>query len=245
MRGEYLEGLRNEDAMPQSSWDADAGLVTRAFDDWRLAERELRAFLRVGLEFSAEGYGARWERLSRQPSDGEGPELIDLMDAEVEGLSSLQFDWLLMNLVVCDGVTLYEVYLEKALHEVGSRVGATVVGEKAPFRSQIKAIYPAAFGENPAPDDVKAVMALRDLLTHRRGELCTDALRDRYDTAEYDLPDLSVRLTPEIVTDHLDTLSTSVDRIERVLFPLAWGRESLAQDIRDRLIRDARWLFER
>lgn len=59
------------------------------------------------------------------------------MEDEVDGTGSLQFDWLPMNFVVRDGVTLYEVHLDDALHEVASRVGATVIGEKSPPRSKL------------------------------------------------------------------------------------------------------------
>jgi hypothetical protein len=166
------------------------------------------------------------------------------MDAEVDGLSPRQFDWLLMNIVVRDGVTLYEVYLEKALHEVADTVGLTVVGEKSPRRRQIKNVYVDVFAEDPAPDDVEAVIALRDLLTHRRGELRTEVLRERYDTAEFDLPDISGRLESGTVIEHLDTLAESVERIDRVMFPLAWGA-ALPSDMRTRLIEKASWLFVR
>jgi hypothetical protein len=216
--------------------------VTRSYDDWRFGDRELRAFLRVGLELSAEGYEARWNRLSQEPSDGEGPELIDLMEAEVDGLSSLQFDWLLMNIVIRDGVTLYEVFLEKALYEVAELVGVTVVGERSPSWRQIKGAYAGVFRVDPAPKAVERVIALRDLLTHRRGELRTKALQERYDTAEYGFPDLSVRLKPNDVVRHLDTLAKSVARIDQVIFPPASGN-GLAPDARERLIKQASWLF--
>lgn len=52
-------------------------------------------------------------------------------------MSSLQFDSLLMNLVVHKELTLYEVHLDNALHDVASRVSASVVGEKSPPRSKL------------------------------------------------------------------------------------------------------------
>jgi hypothetical protein len=93
-------------------WDPPAGRCTRAYAEWQLGDREVRAFLKLGLRHSADGYEATWRRLSREPSDGEGPDLFDLMDQELDGLTSIQFDWLLVNMTLRDGVTLYELYLE-------------------------------------------------------------------------------------------------------------------------------------
>ena len=149
---------------------AQTGKVTWAFDEWRLAERELLAFLRLGLKLSKEGFDRLWDEIGRMPASEDGPERIDLFDEATDGLSPLKFDWILMNLVVRDAVTLYEVYLEKALHEVAEyRVGATVVGERSPEWNKLKPIYRRIFKTDPEPVDVRAVIRLRNLLTHRRG----------------------------------------------------------------------------
>jgi hypothetical protein len=229
----------------QTTWNAESKRVSRAYDDWRLAEQGLRAFLRVGLEFAEEGYDSRWQRLSAMPSDGEGPELIDLMDNEVDGLTQIDYDWLLLNLVLRDGATLYEVYLEKVLHEVVSmKVHGTTFGEKSPIWPQIRKVYKEAFGLPVDPPDVKAVVDLRNLLTHRRGELLTETLRAQYDTNRDGLPDVWVDLKADGVTNHLDTLAAQVDRIDAVMYPIAWGEAPVEHDLHDMLLLSAPWLFE-
>ena len=224
---------------------AQTGKVTWAFDEWRLAERELLAFLRLGLKLSKEGFDRLWDEIGRMPASEDGPERIDLFDEATDGLSPLQFDWLLMNLVVRDAVTLYEVYLEKALHEVAEyRVGATVVGERSPEWNKLKSIYRSVFKTDPDPVDVRAVTRLRNLLTHRRGELRTDSLRAQYDTKEYGFPDIWIRLEPETVERHLGTLAASVARIDDAMHGLAWGRAAFGPDLQEQLVAAAPWLFE-
>jgi hypothetical protein len=223
---------------------AHTGKVTRAFDEWRLAERELLAFLRLGLKLSKEGFDRLWDEIGRMPASEDGPERIDLFDVATDGLSPLQFDWLLMNLVVRDAVTLYEVYLEKALHEVAEyRVGATVVGERSPDWNNLRPIYRGIFKKDPEPVDVHAVIRLRNLLTHRRGELRTDSLRAEYDTKEYGFPDIWIRLEPETVVRHLDTLAASVARIDDTMHGLAWGRGPFGPELQEQLVAAAPWLF--
>lgn len=94
------------------------GKVTQAFDDWRLQDGYLRAFVRLGLEFADEGYQRRLDEIANQPSDGEGPGMFDLMDRAVDNL--IPQDYLQMHLSgsLRDGVTVFELYLEKALAEI-------------------------------------------------------------------------------------------------------------------------------
>ncbi len=50
------------------------GHVTRAFDEWRLEQRYLLAFLNLELRFAEEGYERLRDRIMSQSWDGEGPE---------------------------------------------------------------------------------------------------------------------------------------------------------------------------
>jgi hypothetical protein len=147
-----------------ATWHPGSGLVTRAYDDWHMAEKGLRSFLRLGREFSDEGYESRWDRIAKSPGDENGPEVEDLFYDETGGLTSIEFDWLLMNLVVRDGVTLYEVYLETVLHEVvAHRVHGTIVGETSPQIRQLTTVFKRSFGLDIEPSQVKEVIALRHL----------------------------------------------------------------------------------
>jgi hypothetical protein len=63
------------DAAADNHWNPSAGRVTRAYDDWHTAEMGLRSFLRLGREFSDEGYESRWERIAKSPGGESGPEI--------------------------------------------------------------------------------------------------------------------------------------------------------------------------
>ncbi len=216
-------------------WSLDAGRVTRAYDDWHLSEQELRAFLRLASAFSEEGYAARWTRIQHHPGS-EDADILDLMDREVDGLIPHQFEWLLGNFCVRDGTTLYEVYLEKALEEVaGFQVGTLPVGEHSPFWREFRDVFHDVFDLDPSPGDVSDVIDLRDLLTHRRGELRTEEAQNRYQTHELEFPDYAVRLTRTRVAECLDSLAASVERIDRVMYGHSWGHQPLTDEQKRRL----------
>ena len=230
--------------MTHHPWSPDTGGVTRAFDEWRLSEDRLRTFLRLAREFSGPAYQTIWDRLSAAPSDGEGPELIDLFEGEVAGLHENDFDWLLTSLVLRDCVTLYEVYLEKVLYEtVSFRFHAVEFRERSPNWNQVRKVFIEVFGVTVDPSNVCDVIDLRNLLTHRRGELVTEALRDKYDTKEYDFPDIWVRLEPEAVIAHLDTLAAAAAVVDGVMWPIAWGKAPISHEKHDALLLAAPWLF--
>ncbi len=89
-----LSGKANldDEGRTRCDWAFRGGRVTRAFDEWRLEERYLREFLRLGLRFADEGYQRLWDDIAARPSDGEGPDQIDLMDRATGGFTDWQYD---------------------------------------------------------------------------------------------------------------------------------------------------------
>lgn len=141
-------------------------------------------------------------------------------------------------------MTLYEVYLEKVLYEtVSFRFHGVEFREKSPNWNQLRKVFNEAFGVTVDPSNVRDVIDLRDLLTHRRGELVTEALRDRYDTKQYDFPDVWVRLEPEPVIEHLDTLAGAAAVVDEVMWPIAWGKAPISHEMHDALLLAAPWLY--
>jgi len=208
--------------MPRTTWSTEKEFHTTAYGDWAMAEEELCTFFKHGLDFAAAAYAEIWRHHDSQPADGEGPETVDLFYRATGGMDDLRFNWLLRNLVLRDAVTLYEVYLEQLLHEMASSYWRTERKAKSPSWLELEALA-EAFDVPLRPPRIDAVVRLRDLLTHRRGELVTAELFDKYDRHSYDFPDHWVNLTSATVARHIRALSKSVARIDDAMRPRARG----------------------
>ena len=101
------------------------GTATRAFDEWRMVDSEMRAFLALTTRWMQERYEQIWSELGAQPGTEDGPELPDLFYRAVHGLEPLDYHWMLQAAVVRDAVSAFEVYLDKVGAEVLQRHGHT------------------------------------------------------------------------------------------------------------------------
>src|SRR5918997_280865 len=99
-------------------WNEGFDRVTRSFDEWRMTDSDIRAFLTLTTRWMDERYEQVWKKLSAQPESEDGPELPDRFYQTVDGLEPLDYHWMLQAAVVRDGVSAFEVYLEKAGAEV-------------------------------------------------------------------------------------------------------------------------------
>lgn len=196
--------------------------ATRAFDWWFGRERELRAFLKFGLVFGEEGLQRRWDEIEERPSDG-SEDTVDVFDRELDGLGPAEFEWMLLAAGVRDAVTLYEGYLEQAFDEVLLRHGAERVRPtESPRWNELCDQYSLVGVDLAADSVVEKARRLRHLLTHRRGAVEPE-LDDRAFGTAYPFPIASVQLTHPGVTDLMDGLAMSVDRIDAIAYEYAWG----------------------
>lgn len=202
-------------------WDEGEGRVTQAFDEWRLIDSDIRAYVRVGLRISREFYDATWNGLATSPADPDGPELPDLFAAAVEGLWPNDFEWMYLAGALKDAVTAFEVYLEKAAQEALRHHGKDFANkERAPLWRTIIEVW-AALGVNIEPAAIRRIRELRHLLTHRRGELRTDVLRQQYAKPDEPLQWL-VALDEEGVFAAMDELGGAVRAADAIAYEYAW-----------------------
>lgn len=201
------------------------GQVTRAFDDWRLEEGYLRAYLRLGTDFASEGYRRRWDDGAHQPSDGEGPDMFDLMDEAVGGLTPYQYEQIHLSSALRDGVTIFEMYFEKAFAEVlQEHVSKRVtLPEHSPRWDRLRKAWWTLVAVEIESSAVADVRDRRHWLTHQRGELRTHAQRGRYDTREFGLPDEALRLTLEDVIADLEALASVIRDADVEAHARSWG----------------------
>jgi hypothetical protein len=206
-----------------SFWDENAGRVTRSFNDWYLVDRDQRAFLRKGLEFSKEVYDRIWNELAEQPGDPDAPELPDLFNDAVNGLWSHDFDWMHLSGVIKDAVTNFEVYLEHAADEVLAFHDKRYANRKrsAPW-ARLVAFY-KVLDIDVASGPVLEIRDLRHILTHRRGELRTEEQRDRFGSDE-PFMDSVAHLDVSDVESRMDVLADAVRVVDPVAYDHTWGR---------------------
>ena len=137
-------------------WDERHGRVTQAFSEWRVVDRDQRAFLAFGLRMARETYDQLWREAHHEPDEPPQAELVDIFD----GLWPREFEWMLAAGVLRDAVTSFEVYVEQARAEL---VGGTTNWP------QLRAFF-AALGVSIESDGVGEVRELRDALTYRRAQ---------------------------------------------------------------------------
>lgn len=207
------------------SWDEQHGRVGQPFDEWKLIDRDQRAFLRLGLEFATVEYDRLWEEAGEGPYHEDGPEQLDSFEDEVNGLWEHDYAWMHLSAVLRDAVSNFEVYLEKAREEVLRHQGHRMpVDKESPRRGPLKRFF-CQLGAEIDTDEVKEVRDLRNFLTHRRGELRTEALRTQFQAAHNDtIQPWTVQLTKQRVLKAMDNLAEAVRQIDPTVYKYTWGR---------------------
>jgi hypothetical protein len=211
-----------------ANWDAQAGRVSEAFDDWRLVDVDQRTFLHIGLEFAREIYGRIWEEAGGEPADPDGPdEQIDIFERRVRGLHEHDYRWMHCSGVLRDAVTNFEVYLEKACEEIQRRQGqAVAIADRSPWWRELRDFY-LRVGIDIETSDIEEVRRLRDFLVHRRGELRTAEQRAEFAPKAEGLGPLYAELDEGKVIDVMDTLGETVRRVDVEVYRYSWGGERL------------------
>jgi hypothetical protein len=206
-----------------SHWDEKAGRVSQSFDEWVLTDGDQRSFLRLGLAFAEQAYEQIWDEAGREPGDPDGPEQIDVFEERVGGLHEHDYAWMHCSGILRDAVTSFEVYLEKAREEILKHQGQPIeVPERAPLYRELKDFF-GALGVDIDAEGVGEVRQLRHFLTHRRGEIRTSALRERYAAEAEGLGPLNVELSEAPVLDAMGALGRAARRIDMAVYRYSWG----------------------
>jgi hypothetical protein len=235
------------------TWNESNGTVSRAFDEWRLTERSVRAFLRLSAAWSEVGYAKSWAQAEESlaevfdPDRHYGDEHVDMFHDSVDGLWPTDYTWMLEAAALKDGVTAFEVYLEKALQEVLKRPRFEVDGQRVRLRLKtakhqespgwrVLAKAHSVLGTSVDGDVVREIRALRHLLTHQSGELRTEELRVRFrdEAVEGDLSEFErsyvggrVHLGEARVLRCLDALGEVTRRADPAIWGIEWAQGTL------------------
>lgn len=211
------------------SWDEDAGQVTRAFDEWRMTDHDIRAFLRFSLRIAGDAYEGALDSIDDNvaAAGNDYYSLPDLYEDETDGLWPHDFEWMLLSGALKDAVTAFDVYLEKAMEEVLSRHGFTArsyTDEKSLSWDEATDFYKRVLGIYLKGDQALAnVRDLRHILTHKRGDLRTDTDRKRFGIDEEGWTGSNVELTHASTLSHMNVLGDHVRRVDPAAYSASWG----------------------
>jgi hypothetical protein len=240
------------------SWSEANGQATRAFDEWKATDAEIRAFIGLSHKWVEAAYQATWEEAEREFGDRFDPDRddpeghVDVFHQKVAGLWAKDYFWMLRSGALRDAVTAFEVYAEKSLSELlgwyqfGGPDGANyhlapVINEHhlSPSWPTLRRIH-TALGNDIEPEPVKYVRSLRHLLTHQRGELRTDDQRQQYSAegSEHDwlIGDAyvggDVPLGQERVLELMGQLGDVVRASDPVVWNHTWGQSGFPDALR-------------
>lgn len=132
-------------------------------------------------------------------------------------------EWMLLAAIVRDAVTAFEVYLEKVILEALRRNWKAPVKDYADhgmYWWEVRDWFRALFDEDVETDELREIRDLRHLLTHRRGELRTEAQRQRFNPSDEDWNPL-VTLDETRVTSVVDALRAQARHIDEVVWEQA------------------------
>lgn len=195
------------------------GTVTRAWDEWFFVDQDQRTWVRQSLRWATERYDSEWERIQSEPGDPNGPDPFDLLTRRMGGLLKHEYEWLTLAASVRDAVSAYEIYLAKAFDEVLASHGKRrQAGHRTPNWKALSTYF-LILGVDVRPQAVGEILELRNVLTHKRGELRTADDRARFARDSGMWGDRLAHLDLAKVIDFLDELG----RATRIVDPLAWA----------------------
>lgn len=210
---------------------------TDELGEWAQTHEEILGFLHIGTTWIDVAFQRLYEEIGKRPSDGE-EEWIDVFDRETHGVGLGQFPRLVMSAALRDGVTAFEVHLEKARELILNMVGLTATHRtdaKAARWSELVEFF-QLFDVDVETPQVQDVRDRRHVLTHKRGEIRQqkDERLSHSIPGEDEVQELPTKLhlTVNGVRDDLETLATMVRTIEarvvkRLVSPGETGRSWL------------------
>lgn len=195
-------------------WDR-SGLASLGWRDWLLVYADIERFVIVGLGMIREAHERAWTDAASQPAHEDIGDVGEAYDRIVDGLSSVEHEWMYLAAALKDAVTAFEVYLEALVDEILAvhGVGGGSDGKLSPWWRDLKRWYRVHVGVDLEADGVKEVREVRHILTHRRGELRTEAEREGWGRQE-GFGGRTVDLQVDQVRAMMETLAHKVSTIE-------------------------------
>lgn len=212
-------------------WTPD-GHCTEAYEDWYWTRSDVVTFLDLSMQWSVEGYG-RMRREAAELSQSRGCDEQATFYELVNELTPTDYAELLCSLVVQRVVTAFDIYHEAAMAELGRLRGFRLVPARKHFDSpswkELIGLYNEILEVDIDQADTRSIRTLRHRLVHQAGELRRAEDQFAYGegrTTEY--RPQQARLTPSLVKSHMRTLDAQVQRIDQIIWPLAYQDDPMA-----------------
>jgi hypothetical protein len=223
--------LTREEAIAEGwkFYAADFGTMTIACDNWKWTYDEIRGFLHQTQEWSTERAEAADARTRSMDFSDDGPDWETVFASHYGPLMPNEHEYLLLSAVIRDAVSAYEVYLTQALDEVLNRqVCSRKSPDETPRWGELRRYY-GVLGLDPRPEKVDVLIQLRDILTHRRGELRTEGHRNLFAATTTEAPFVLTLadLKEQRVVDFLVMLHETVQALDPVLWAYSWRELSV------------------
>jgi hypothetical protein len=213
--------LTREEAIAEGwkFYDNGSGTITRACDDWIWTYNEIRGFLHQTQQWSTDRAEAADARTKGMQFSDDGPDWETVFSSQYGTVMPHQHEYLLLSAVIRDAVSAYEVYLTQALDEVLNRQRSPRKSpDDTPRWGEFRTFY-GVLGLDPRPEKINVLIRLRDILTHRRGELRTQEHRKLFAaTADGPFGSTLADLTEHGVIDFMVTLHETVQDLDPVLW---------------------------
>ncbi len=207
-------------------WNEGTGTVTRAFDDWKPSDTEIRVFLSMTSRLTAAEFDRVWHKVKvGQPGDpGDWTAYVAVRDS-IGGPDPSDLTWMLHSMTIREAVTIFEVYLEKAIDEVLWKHGLRLRPGSIVRWHDMSRFYKQHLGIEVETNEVRQIRDLRHLLTHQRGELRTTGQREQFGRSPDGDAGIRAVLSEEHVIGDLDVLAAIVRRVDPVAWLFSWGDE--------------------
>ncbi|MDZ5447793.1 hypothetical protein U2F26_34695 [Micromonospora sp. 4G57] len=208
-----------------SLWDPTRCRCTQAYEEWSVVERDIRQFLGLTMQFATQAYDQIYASIPPRHTNAplDAPDRADIFYDRVGGLWPHDHEWMVCCATLRDAVSAFEVYVFEAVKEVAEeRQVPRPQGwsTRTPGWKQLREYCLKQLEVlDPVTIEVQTVIDLRNLLTHRRGELRTAKDRAKFQFSAGAFPSDRVSLSPEEVENHCEALGSAARRFDAAL----WG----------------------
>ncbi|GGL46898.1 hypothetical protein [Nocardia jinanensis] len=214
----------------EEHWTGTYAGETSALGAWKTSHSDVAAFVRLSEKWSTEMIDRHWNEIGQRPAHDDSLDQIDLLYDEI-GIMPHDYDWMLRSAAIKDLVTAFEVYLDSVGSEMLTRHRyrwKLQRYQESVSWGTMSGFYRDCLGGTVGTDEVLKIRALRNILTHQRGELRTDEQREKFGSKDYSTPYDLAHLDAKRIARAADELAAVVQTTDKAVLPYIVGSDRLS-----------------